>query len=228
MNGEWKALGPALRAALQEYDRTGTARLLKRQTRDAVATPLYHYTTRGGLEGIVVTQQIWFTHFRHLNDPQEVEFGLSVAKDTLAEVGNRYGGFVKSFCSGVSTMLSMPEMLTTFGFYIASFSRSRDDLLQWRFYADNARVFARGLARHLFAIEDKLPDKAHEDVFVAPVHYGEDDGRLHHLPAIEGAARIIEKTFARKTDQMRDRDQQAYSCTRCRYSSSAGSCCSTV
>jgi hypothetical protein len=104
----------------------------------------------------------------------------------------------------VADLFSPDNMHRTFEFYIASFSRERDDLRQWQVYAGNGRGFALGLAPHLFAVEEKPDRKPHENVCVAPVHYGGDAGRLHHLPAIESAARIIADTVERKPKLMHD------------------------
>jgi hypothetical protein len=178
--------------------------LLAADASNTVTAPLYHYTDARGLEGIISAQQIWFTHYQHLNDPSEMEFGMCVAKKVLAEIGVRYGPKVKIFCDMVVDLFSPDNMHRTFEFYVGSFSRARDDLRQWQVYADNGRGFALGLAPDLFAVEDKPDRKPHENVFVAAVHYGEDAGRLHHLPAIESAARIIADVVERKAKLMRD------------------------
>jgi len=60
------------------------------------------------------------------------------------------------------------------------------------------------LRRLFFAIEDKPGRKPHEQILVAPVHYGDDAGRLHHLPAIESVARIVADTVKRKAKSMND------------------------
>jgi len=195
---QWKPLGPAFKAAVRAYARASTARLLAADSRNAITAPLYHYTDARGLEGIISAQQIWFTHYQHLNDPSEMEFGISVAKKVLA------GPKVKIFCDMAADLFSTDNMHRTFEFYVGSFSRERDDLRQRQVYASNGRGFALGLAPHLFAVEDKPGRKPHENVSVAPVHYGDDAGRRLHLPAIESAAQIIAQTVERKAKLMHD------------------------
>ena len=92
----WKPLGPAFKAAVRANEHASRIRLRARQARDAVTAPLYHYTDARGLEGIIAAQQIWFTRYAHLNDPSELEFGMSVGKKVLAEVGMRLEA--KIFC----------------------------------------------------------------------------------------------------------------------------------
>ncbi len=200
----WKPLGPAFEAAVEAYTQSSRIRLLAADAHNAVTAPLYHYTDARGLEGIIEAQQIWLTRYTHLNDPSEMEFGMGVAKETLAEVGAARGPKIKIFCDMVTDLLSHENIRNTLGYYLGSFSRERDDLRQWQVYADNGRGFAIGFAPRLFGIEDKPDRKPHENVFVAPVRYGDAAGRLLHLPAIEDATRIVAETAEREARLMTD------------------------
>jgi hypothetical protein len=200
---QWKPLTPAFTAALRQYDSTSRVRLRTAEVRSAITSPLYHYTDRRGLEGIITVQQFWFTHYQHLNDDTELKFGMDVAKTTLLEIGARSSN-VKIFCDMVIDLFSDDNMSGTFEFYIASFSRNADSPHQWEKYAEHRQGFAIGIAPRLFAIENKPNRNPHENVFVAPVFYGDSAGRTHHLPAIESAARIVEETVRRKAQAMRD------------------------
>lgn len=201
---QWLPLSPAFTAAIRDYDRASRARLLARDARDAVTAPLYHYTDAGGLKGILTNQQVWFTHWQHLNDPTEMQFGMDVAKAVLAEVGTRLGPKIKIFCDMVDDLFSSENMRSTFELYVASFSRARDDLNQWRVYAAKGQGFALSLASSLFGIEDKRDRRPHEHVFVAPVTYGPAAGRLLHLTPVERAAQIVAQTVKRKVRAMSD------------------------
>lgn len=200
---QWKPLSPAFTAALRAYDRASIVRLRNAEVRNAPTAPLYHYTNRGGLGGIVTAQQFWFTHYQHLNDDNEIRFGMDVANAMLAEFGARMPK-IKIFCHMVIDLFSAENMNTAFGFYIASFSRNRDDLHQWQKYGQDGQGFAIGLAPKLFAIEDKPNRKPHENIFVSPVSYGDAAGRILHLPAIESVTRIVAETVERKAEAMSD------------------------
>lgn len=200
---QWKRLSPAFTAALRAYDRASLVRLRNAQVRNARTAPLYHYTDRGALEGIITAQQFWFTHYRHLNDDTEINFGMDLAKLILAELGTCMTK-VKIFCDMVVDLFYAENTNTTFGFYIASFSHNCDDLHQWQKYGHSGQGFALGLAPKLFAIEDKPNRKPHENIFVSPVSHGEAAGRILHLPAIESAARIVAETVGRKAKAMTD------------------------
>ena len=41
---------------------------------------LFHYTTLGGLEGILKSQSLWATHYQDLNDSQEMIYAKQVLK----------------------------------------------------------------------------------------------------------------------------------------------------
>jgi len=87
-----------------------------------------------------------------------------------------------------------------FGFYIASFSRDRNDLGQWRAYADNGRGFALGLAPHLFEAVDTANPQPTEYV-VMPVVYGEKEAEPRYRAAIETAAGIVQANRAHLIDK---------------------------
>jgi hypothetical protein len=197
----WRPLSPAFQGALRRFDSASNARLRTNEVRNAIASPLFHYTDGPGLKGIITTEQFWFTHYRHLNDDTELKFGMDVAKATISEVGAK-SPKVKIFCDMVIDLFSDENMRGTFEFYIASFSRNGDSPHQWKRYAQHGQGFAIGIAPRLFAVENKPNRKPHENVFVAPVCYSDSAGRKHHLPAIESAARIVEETVKRKSQAM--------------------------
>lgn len=126
---DWKPLTPAFMAALRRYDQAADARLRRVQRRDTITAPLYHYTDRAALSGIITNSEIWFTHYQHLNDDREIKFGLEIAKAILAESGARWRK-AKVFCDLVADLFSLENVDDTLDFFIASFSRSRDHVRQ--------------------------------------------------------------------------------------------------
>lgn len=108
------------------------------------------------------------------------------------------------FCDMVDDLFSTENMRSTFELYVASFSRAPDDLNQWQVYAAKGQGFALGLAPSIFGIEAERDRKPHEHVFVAPVSYGPDAGRLLHLPPIERAAQVVAGVVNRKAKAMSD------------------------
>jgi len=199
-------LPPVLQAAVAAFNQWSETDLKGRDVRDEITEPLYHYTDAAGLEGIVKNQQFWFTSYTHLNDPSELTYGMSIASELLREIGQASDPRIKIFCNMVNDLFTLKNMRGAFEFFIASFSRVRDDLGQWRAYGDNGRGFTLGLAPQLFRIEDKADRKPHENVFVLPVVYGPHAARQRHLRAIEQAADIVGKAVEEASDLMRDRN----------------------
>ena len=202
---QWKPLSPAFNDAVRRYDRSSRVRLDSLETRNAVRAPLYHYTDRKGFEGIVNTQEIWYTQYQHLNDDKEFQFGLDLAKGLLAEFGRRSPN-VKIFCDMVCGFLSNDRFQNVFDFYVASFSRDADSEHMWKKYADHGKGVAMGFAPSNFATGDKPHRRPHENVFVAPVQYGASAGRAYHLPGIKNACQIVAEISKRKSLAMSDRN----------------------
>lgn len=123
-------LSPQLQAAIAELEPTFSS---------FVETPLYHYTSVGGLKGILkdYKTEMWFTNARHLNDPTELDFGRKIARKVLEGYRNREGRGM--FTSALFELMhkGIDPLLQSLGVYVASFSRKADDLGQWRAYADD-------------------------------------------------------------------------------------------
>jgi len=195
-----KPLPPVFKEAVTEFIKWSDAYLYAADDSEKIAAPLYHYTDAAGLEGIVKNQQVWFTSYTHLNDPTEIKYGMSIASQLLSQIGQGSDPRIKSFCDMVNDLFTLKTLHSTFGFFIASFSRERDDLAQWRAYGDNGRGFSLGLAPHLFHAEDKAARQPL--VFVKPVVYGKQAARHRHMPAIEKAVRIVDETMGQAPDLM--------------------------
>ncbi len=193
-----------LQAALDQFDGRSEQQLLEAREATKITAPLYHYTDAAGLLGIVGNQHFRFTSYLHLNDPSELRYGIDVATEVLEEIGTAEG-IVKLFCGMVADLFKHQNLSDTFGFFVGSFSRARDDLGQWRSYGDNGRGFAIGLSPDLFQIEDKPDRKPHENVFVAPVVYGSVGTRQRHHDAIRTAANILTTARDQHADILRDK-----------------------
>jgi hypothetical protein len=71
----------ALKVYIERYNIWDRARIRGRQ--ETVQTTLYHYTGWAALQGILANQAVWFTHYAHLNDPQELLHGIEVGQDVI-------------------------------------------------------------------------------------------------------------------------------------------------
>jgi hypothetical protein len=104
---------------------------------------LYHYTDGVGLFGVIESGTIRLSDIHGLNDPSEIRHGLEIACGLLehhSKDGHPAAGqFARHFRQ---TMQGHLEKMGRF--FVACFSRSGDDLGQWRAYAANGNGYALG------------------------------------------------------------------------------------
>src|SRR5262245_9667007 len=124
-----KELPPALLAAIEEFGRWSDDHLNAEQKNNTITEPLYHYTDGRGINGIIESQTIWFTDYRHLNDPSELSYGIEKARDLMRQAATEADVYGQAFLECLSDMLS-PKKFPRLEFFIASFSRDRNELGQ--------------------------------------------------------------------------------------------------
>jgi hypothetical protein len=199
------SLPPVLRDALKKFDQWTKQHMDAEDKKNTIDTPLYHYTDARGLKGIIESETIWFTDYRHLNDPSELTHGIDMARDMMNDSPIRADAHGREFLDCLADMLSTKNFSGRFEFFIASFSRDRDELSQWRAYADNGRGYAIGFAPRLFRIEENRPDlKPNEKTFVGPVLYHIGEVMERHALAIDTAAAIFLEAVKANPDVMKD------------------------
>src|SRR5690242_13531964 len=72
--------------------------------REVQTDPLYHYTSGDALLKILETKELWATHFRYLNDREELQLGEGViqneAEKALADYSKDSGEayLLRNFC----------------------------------------------------------------------------------------------------------------------------------
>jgi hypothetical protein len=186
-------LPDGLTRAVNEFKDWSQQHLQEYQKVAKITTSLYHYTNGAGLRGIIESQKIWLTSYRHLNDPSELIHGFHMVHRLLRKIGDgARDGLVKTFCQMVIDEFQHKEIFNDiFGFYIASFSRNSNDLAQWRSYADNGRGFALGLAPHLIQ-KVSTPNAKPPGYIVVPVLYDELAAQQWYRSAVETAIGLIQ------------------------------------
>ena len=155
-----------------------------------VDAPLYHYTTAESLQGILRHQQFWCTSVRHLNDPSELEHGMSLLHSTLTQLKLDPDGDISAIATDIQNELS-DEWHELFGLYPLCFSRKRDDLSQWIAYGDDGKGFCIALAPTLFKVEENaVPPKFN---FVIRLEYDDSIVRGWMMRDAKNAAKILKK-----------------------------------
>jgi len=115
--------------------------LLKKKPPDV----LYHYTSQRGLLGIIEKKKLWATHIRYLNDSTEFDYPLESARKLLCKERDssdeRRAQFAEKALAQLNSSL---DINTAFTVYVASFSRNRNQLSQWRGYCTHGSGFSVG------------------------------------------------------------------------------------
>jgi hypothetical protein len=197
-------LPPELSAAIDRFDQASRDLLAVEEAGERIDHPLYHYTGAVGLKGVLDTQQLWFTDYRHLNDPSELRFGVGRVHEALHAAGEGADDRVSYFLRFAADLFS-PENLDALAFFVASFSRARNDLGQWRAYADNGRGFAIGFAPRKFEARPDLSASPEENAFLCRVHYDAEAAVGRIRLGIDQAASIFRDTANANADLLRDR-----------------------
>jgi Protein of unknown function (DUF2971) len=139
-----------------------------------------------------------------MNDPSELMHGIEMAHHVARLMVPHADGRVRLFLETFIDMFRHANFDTSLEFFIASFSRERNDLGQWRAYADNGRGYAIGFSPRMFSIvkqpqADRLPE------FLGPVHYTLDEVYTRYGPPLREAAKIFLETVSANADLVRDK-----------------------
>lgn len=193
-----------LQETISEFSLWSEQQQASEQSKNAIEAPLYHYTDGPGLKGIIESQTIWFTDYRHLNDPSELIHGIDMAHSVAHNIAKDADGRVQLFLETFIDMFNQHNFAETLGFFIASFSRARNDLGQWRAYADNGRGFAIGFAPKMFSVVEPAPTETLGE-FVGPVLYTSDEVSARHRISLEKAASLFLNAANANSTLLQDR-----------------------
>jgi hypothetical protein len=186
-----KTLSPALQKIIEDYVASAKFETIASREAKAIHLPLYHYTNGIGLKGILENEEIWFTDYRHMNDPSESSHGLETARDVIRMLRVGTPEPVTRFLDELTRI----SRALPFDFFIASLSKARDDLGQWRSYADNGRGYAIAFSPRVLTQGVGISEEFHKNVFVGSVHYEMDAVTMMYKVPIEEATRIFIDAF---------------------------------
>jgi len=155
---------------------------------------VHHYTDTGGLIGVLNQNKLWATNISFLNDSLEYDFGLESVclsfNEALERVKNHQDDmtpFSDELAKAVQFAIKMLEgtgVISKDSQFVSCFSRIRDDLGQWRGYAQEGYCISFDYAMLTESIKEK-----HEDakaVRSGPVIYGNGDemGQADYIHAV--------------------------------------------
>ena len=90
-----------------------------------------------GLRGILESGRLWLTDILSLNDPSELNHGLSLATTILNGKAANGPPESKLFADDFGEVMRLGKLQRSGDYFICSFSSAGDDLGQWRAYADS-------------------------------------------------------------------------------------------
>ena len=148
---------------------------------------IYHYTDDAGLRGILETGQLWLTNIFNLNDPSELSHGLSHAVGILNRKAANGPPESKLFAEDLAAFIQQGGIQNSGHYFMCSFSSCRNDLGQWRAYADDGRGYALGFDSK--ALEDAFDKQGSAPILRAfPITYKD-------VELIEIHRKIVEAMF---------------------------------
>jgi Protein of unknown function (DUF2971) len=193
-----------LEAAPQRFGEWSDAQLLREQDEVTPTIPLFHYTGREALEGILRNRYLWCFRHDEQDDEEEFQYSLGVARAELDRVTTHGEEFGKEFAACVTDLINQNVLTDRFNFYLFSVSQNRDSELQWKEYGHYSTGFSIGFAPKLF-----LPDKltlspvANENAHVGRVVYGDSKTSYRHRKVIERVAEITHQVAAKNRRLLR-------------------------
>jgi hypothetical protein len=182
-------LPPSLEVALQQFGEWSDAQLLREQDGVTPTTPLFHYTGRDALEGILKNRHLWCFSHAQQDDREEFQYSLGIALVELERIATHSEEFGKEFAICVADLIAKNDLTAVFNFYLFSVSQKRDSELQWRQYGGDGAGFSIGFAPKLFFPDTPtLSPRANENAYVGRVLYGDSKTGCRHREVIERAA----------------------------------------
>jgi hypothetical protein len=200
----WKYGGNMVPPVIPEFEESFLEDWLDRSSRPT-DLHLYHYTTAGGLKGIVEDKGIRCSEIGYLNDAQEVEHSLRLIRTKIEELREEHSdneAISKGLLEGILTHLnSFPGGV--FRVFVACFCKSGDLLSQWRGYAEEGGGYSLE-----FTFNDQtkliLEDGQRSHPYLRKVLYDED--RQEEL--VETYLAGICDTLSEKLSGFTPQDQQ--------------------
>ncbi|MEY8215465.1 MAG: DUF2971 domain-containing protein [Colwellia sp.] len=149
---------------------------------------LCHYTSVGGLMGIVDDEAIWATQSLYLNDYKEIKHGAQLLHNQLYqyEVSKEHDKIV--FATELNHLVNNIDTHAK-RVYITSFSNNDNQLSQWRGYTPaNKGVSITFNLDIIFRLVDANPE-----MFLVPCLYDVDDNAKNSMDEILGCVDLCMK-----------------------------------
>lgn len=129
---------------------------------------IYHYTSPYGLQGIIDSNSMWFTHYKFLNDRSEKYYAFNIFKECFINQkeklnNNFYEAVMNLLCEegNFNENIFYHKVSKFPDYYIASFSLNSDSLNMWNYYTKNSSKTGYSLEFNLSELKDSLVYKSY-------------------------------------------------------------------
>ena len=109
---------------------------IRKLKKDEKGPLFFHYSDLTGLRGIVTEHDLWLTHALFCNDEAELNLGIKIAREEIAQISRQKGipAKKKQYLDELDAWL---KKTATESVYICCFCEADDTLSQWRAYGGN-------------------------------------------------------------------------------------------
>lgn len=145
--------------------------------------PLFHYTKLRGMEGILKNKTIWLTHFKCLNDPEELDHMKTIYKKIL-EMEDEDEGF-KNYVNDLLKNNILELEKNKEGIYIFSLTKDNNSKCMWKNYADGGVNIEFGTPaefeyffhfnQHRFFNTNNELQESNATIYFGKVYYNDDE-----------------------------------------------------
>jgi Protein of unknown function (DUF2971) len=164
---------------------------------------LFHYTDYLGLKGILETGQLWLTDIFNLNDPSELDHGISIAAELLNSIAKDAADErpeIHILANRFAAFRTEEGLRKSAHYFVCAFSLDGDDLGQWRAYADNGRGFRLGFEGGPLENAFQAANVAPSSISTFPVTYNDEHLREMHQFSIEKALPLVSLPLSRQME----------------------------
>lgn len=154
---------------------------------------VYHYTNAAGIEGFLKSGKLWLTDFRFLNDSAEFTQSIEIMRRIIIEKRANCIEVVSKLYERIDTYSARERKSRG---YVFSLTAERDDLSQWRGYANEGMGFTIGFSGEL------LHKASENDFNFSKVSYDENSEKIILEKALkEIEAKVIEEYSNNSEDE---------------------------
>lgn len=154
---------------------------------------IYHYTSPGGMKGIIENTALWFTNYKFLNDRSEKIYTYQLLKICMEEKKDSlkkqfYDEVMKCISDeGKNIAFTYRGLFERYDFYLASFSCNADSLNLWNYYTKNESKTGYNITFSTEKLKKSLTNKHFNFI---KVNYDQDKQReeiIHYIDCYNNA-----------------------------------------